>query len=281
MSFIDQIKYYFNRQLIWNKSHNIRESAFPIFIIGSPRSGTSILAFAIQSAMQIPYYNEGHFLPVIKNIVSAIDKYYESKSNSIEIKTRAISHIKRDELINEIQNLFYHTYNSLYTSKIWLDKTPGIEMIDAVPIIARTWPNAKFIFAKRRGIENINSRMRKFPNKPFELHCKIWSACMNSWLEVKSSVVNSSIEIEQRDIERNPKLISKRICDFLKIGKGSEELIYDIFTSNRPESTSVSESLDVELTNTGWTAEQIKIYRHYCSDISKKFGYSETADYYL
>lgn len=264
-----------------NKSHNLRDSEFPIFIIGSPRSGTSILALAIRSAMKIPFYAEGHFLPVMNYVVSAIDNYYESKSSSIEVESRAISHIKRDKLINEVQNLFYNIYNSLYQSNIWLDKTPGHEMIKSVPIIAKTWPNAKFIFAKRRGIENINSRMRKFPEMPFELQCKKWYACMKWWLEVRSSVVNSSIEIEQRDIENNPKMISKRICDFLNIGEESVELIYDIFTSKRPESTSVSTSVDIELNNTGWTAEQIKIYREYCSDVSKKFGYSETADYYL
>ncbi len=264
-----------------NKSQNLRDSEFPIFIIGSPRSGTSILALAIRSAMKIPFYAEGHFLPVLNHVVSAIDNYYESKSGSIKVKRRAISHIKRDKLINEIQNLFYTIYNSLYQSNIWLDKTPGIEMIDSVPIIAKTWPNAKFIFAKRRGIENINSRMRKFPNKPFESHCKLWSACMKSWLEVRNSVVNSSIEIEQRDIENNPKMVSKRICDFLNIGEESVELIYDIFTSKRPESTSASRSVDIELNNTGWTTEQIKIYKNYCNDISKKFGYSETVDYYL
>lgn len=264
-----------------NKSQNLRDSEFPIFIIGSPRSGTSILALAIRSSMKIPFYAEGHFLPVINYVVTAIDKYYESKSSSLEVKRRAISHIKREELINEIQNLFYNIYNSLYESNIWLDKTPGIEMIRAVPIIAKTWPNAKFIFAKRRGIENINSRIRKFPDKPFESHCKIWSACMKSWLEVKHSVADSSIEIEQRDIEYKPKIISKRICDFLNIGEESVELIHNSFTSERPESTSVSTLNNTELNNTGWTAEQIKIYKYYCSDISKKFGYSETADYYL
>lgn len=263
------------------KSQNLRDSEFPIFIIGSPRSGTSILALAIRSAMKIPFYAEGHFVPVINYVVSAVDKYYESKSSSLEVERRAISHIKRDELIDEIQNLFYNLYNSLYQSNIWLDKTPGIEMINSVPIIAKTWPNAKFIFAKRRGIENINSRLRKFPNKPFESHCKMWSGCMKSWFEVRSSVVNSSIEIEQRDIEHNPKMVSKKIGDFLNIGEESVDLIYDIFTSKRPESTSVPSSIDIALNNTGWTAEQIKIYRDYCGDISKKYGYSETADYYL
>ena len=264
-----------------NKSHNSRDSEFPIFIIGSPRSGTSILALAIRSAMKIPFYAEGHFLPVINYVVSAIDKYYESKSSSLEVKSRAISHIKRDELINEMQNLFYNIYNSLYSSNIWLDKTPGIEMIDAVPIIAKTWPNAKFIFAKRRGIENINSRMRKFPDIPFEVHCKIWSACMKSWFDVRNTVANSSIEIEQREIEHNPKMVSNKIGDFLNIEEESTDSIYNIFTSKRPESTSAYPSNDIELANTGWTNEQIKIYRHYCSDISKKYGYSETADYYL
>jgi len=33
--------------------------------------------------------------------------------------------------------------------------------------------------------------------------------------------------------------------------------------------------------STEWTTEQKEIYRHYFGDISKKYGYSETADYYL
>jgi len=251
----------------------------PIFIIGAARSGTSILALAIRSTMKIPFYAEGHFLPAMNYVVSSIDNYYSSKSRASE--NMAISHIKKDDLIIEIQKLFFNTYNSLYQSSIWLDKTPEFEMIDAVPIIAKTWPNAKFIFAKRRGIENINSRLIKFPTVPFEVHCKLWSASMTSWLEVRKSVVDSSIEIEQRDIEINPKMVSKRICDFLNIGEESVELIYDIFTSKRPESTSVYRAVDLDLNNTGWTAEQIKIYKEHCSDISKKFGYSETADYYL
>lgn len=77
-----------------NKSHNLRDSEFPIFFIGSPRSGTSILALAIRSALKIPFYSESHFLPVIINVVSAIDNYYESKSSSIDVKHRAIYHIK-------------------------------------------------------------------------------------------------------------------------------------------------------------------------------------------
>ena len=261
-----------------NSKHNNFQ---PIFIIGAARSGTSILALAIRSAMKIPYYDEGHFLPVMNYVVSAIDKYYKSKSIAIERENMAISHIKEDKLTSEIQNLFFNIYNSLYQSNIWLDKTPEFEMIDSVPIIAKTWPNAKFIFAKRRGIENINSRLIKFPNTPFEVHCKLWSASMKSWLKVRNLVANSSIEIEQKEIENNPKIISKRICEFLMLEKKNEKLIYDTFTSKRIESTQDSTSEGVDLMNTGWTAEQIKIYRNHCDEISKKFGYSETADYYL
>ena len=79
-----------------NKSQNLRDSEFPVFIIGSPGSGTSILALAIRSTMKIPFYAEGHFLPLTNYIVSSIDDYYEIKSSFIKIERRAIARIKQD-----------------------------------------------------------------------------------------------------------------------------------------------------------------------------------------
>lgn len=52
---------------------------------------------------------------------------------------------------------------SLHKEKIWVDKTPDPRMIKCVPRLKRAWPNAKFIFVKRRGIENLESRIKKFP----------------------------------------------------------------------------------------------------------------------
>lgn len=254
----------------------------PVFILGSPRSGTTIIVTAIKSATNAEGYFEGHFLPLITLLEREIIKYYKEREDLITNKQLMIAHTPKNQLEKKIFNIFSNTYDSLFENKIWFDKTPGVKMIKSAPYLNRIWPNSRFIFAKRRGIECIMSRLRKFPQVSFEEHCKIWQLCMESWLSVRDKVKNSSIEIDQRDISLNPGLIASKIGNFLEIEPEEIEQMEQAFSTKRPEYTGGNElEKALDLTETGWNEEQIAIFQKYCSSVNQKFGYSESCSYYL
>ena len=254
----------------------------PIFIIGSGRSGTSILTGAIRSGGKIEGYLEGHFLPLILFFMKDIERYYFSKRSLLNDNRHMIADINQEVIEQEIITLFREKCESLSSSKVWLDKSPDSAMIKASPYILKIWPQAKFIFAKRRGIENIISRLKKFPHVSFEQHCIMWKDCMESWLQVKDKLIESSIEIEQRNIALHPKNVSKKIGAFLRLEQDKIKNIENIFTTQRPQSTGSEENLQaISIKETGWTEEEIKIFRRICGAVSQKFGYSESSSYFL
>ncbi|WP_019505361.1 sulfotransferase [Pleurocapsa sp. PCC 7319] len=254
----------------------------PIFIIGSGRSGTSILTGAMRSGGQIEGYLEGHFLPLILLFMQDIERYYFSKRSLLDDKRHMIADISQDYVEKQIAEFFRKTSESLATDKVWLDKSPDSAMIKAVPYIVKIWSQSRFIFAKRRGIENIISRLKKFPHVPFEKHCLMWKDCMESWLMIKDKMQYCSIEIEQREIALNPQKTAQTIGTFLDLDQAKVEKIAHIFTTQRPQNTGGKEELKaITITETGWTNEQINIFRKHCGLINNKFGYCESSSYYL
>ena len=261
---------------------NDRTKVKPVFVIGSPRSGTSILAMGLRASLGIQSYSEGHFLPLANHLLDALKNYYVKMTDSLSNERRAIAHIDRGAFEERILDLFYHEYNSLYSGTVWLDKTPGFEMIRAVPVLHRIWPDAKFIFAKRRGIENIISRLKKFPEVSFEKHCSTWMHCMEKWLEVRDFVSGFAVEVEQREILINPQSAAEGIGGFLDLERPAVDLLHDAFRNEYPESTSGKTNHDAtDLNQAGWSDQQIEIFRTSCGVTNRKFGYSETSSYYL
>jgi len=254
----------------------------PIFVLGSPRSGTSIITKAIKDGVNVKGYAEGHFLPIIKPLMQAIADFYQKNEKIIGKKSRTISHIERNELEEEITKTIRKIHDQVIKHEVWIDKTPGFSMIEAAPYLLKTWPESRFIFAKRRGIECVISRLKKFPNVPFETHCKLWTQAMESWLKVRDSLTGYYLEIEQRDIGLNPQVVAKAIGELLNIEPEKVKKIEDIFINERMEDTGGKETTQaIKITETGWTDEEIKIFRKHCGKISQKFGYSETSDYFL
>ena len=164
--------------------------------------------------------------------------------------------------------------------KPWIDKTPGTDMYTAIPDILDYWPAAKFIFAKRRSIENIMSRIRKFPNATFESHCSDWVGTMAGWRSLRSTGV-PAIEIDQYDVARDPDGVANRLKDFLRLPESSALAIAAEMKGSRPEAekgSDIGRTFAIEAT--GWTAEQIAMFKRLCSEEMSAFGYSYDAGYF-
>ena len=260
----------------------INHHAKPIFIIGSARSGTSIITEAIKSGADIPGCNEGHFLPLISFLMQEIESYYSKRESLMNKRGFMISHTNCNEVEKGILDVFRNTCNSFYKNEVWIDKTPDMGMIKATPYLLRIWSKSRFVFAKRRGIECINSRLKKFPHVPFKTHCTIWKTCIENWLLVRNNLAGHYIEIDQREISLNSELIAQKIGKFLNLNREQTERINNTFSNKRPEFTGGQENIKaMDIEECGWTEQQITIFRDICGSINLKMGYSETSSYYL
>ena len=100
-----------------------------------------------------------------------------------------------------IKNLFGKVFTETMGTGRWVDKTPGgTSMVEACPSLLEIFPRATFIFCKRRGIENVLSRLNKFKGGAFEAHCQGWAQTMETWLQVAPLLGQSAIEVDQTDM---------------------------------------------------------------------------------
>ncbi len=248
-------------------------SKYPVFIVGSPRSGTSVLVSCMINAGYFGY-NEGNFLSLIRMIEFHVDRFFQAQgSTHPKVLT---SHISRDELVDRLSRVVAEMAESKQKRTPWFDKTGSMQMVEAMPILHRIWPESRFIFAKRRGLENVVSRVIKFPKHSFEYHCANWAGTMAAWNRVRSEHPEvPGIEIDQRDIAEAPEATARMLGEFLALDAAAQAKVSDTMIRDRPQETQPGSSTRViTLEDTGWTAEQIAIFEKECGQQMRAFGYT-------
>jgi len=252
----------------------------PIFVVGSGRSGTSVITGALTKGAGIAGFAEGHLLPLAGILANDIDRYYGWKQRLLQNRQMMIAHVPQADLRRDVLEIFKRHAESFAAGERWVDKSPDVRMIRAIPVLLEMWPGAKFLFAKRRGIENVASRLRKFPHVDFDTHCRLWADCMMAWLDVRDVVGDAGIEIEQRDIALEPDAVAECIGGFLGLGEERTAGIRRVFATRRPECTGGTErDSAIALEDTGWDECRIQSFRTHCDAAFSAFGYSYGRDY--
>jgi hypothetical protein len=153
-------------------------------------------------------------------------------------------------------------------------------MIEAIPSILQLYPDAYFIFAKRRGLENVLSRQKKFPDMPFVAYCKDWSASMNMWLKVKESIPSSQrLEIDQYDLAHHPLKVVTKLQKMLQLPDDYKNRLLEFFKTQKVERTA-DDWLAVSIDELKWTSEEKSIFLKECGETLNLYGYSLDNNYF-
>ena len=251
---------------------------FPVFIVGSPRSGTSAMVSAL---LGVGYHGflEGNFLPLISSVNEIVDRHFSifSKGDPYTM----VNLIDRVALKSSIAAILASRAVELNPITPWLDKSGNPQMIEAIPYLLETWPEAMFIFSKRRGIENIISRLNKFPTQNFEYHCKDWAQVMRTWRETRTKLDPLSfLEMDQQTLITAPTTASNKLANFLNLSDTQSEALSSIFTKKRPQQTSDGSASRVYALDALWTEPQQSIFQNICGPEMEAFGYSNDESYW-
>jgi len=220
----------------------------PIFVVGYPRSGTTLVQALISTQDDIVSFYETHFFNRVRKAVvlqddklvpACIDELIKLVRQRVAFSTEAEAHIRKlvsttglsvkmffeniviDNLIDRID------YRQLKNVR-WMEKTPGHIMY--LEIIFRLYPAAKVICVMRDPEKAIISRRKNFTFNnetgwPIEKHVEKW---LDNILEVekfKKTHPQSVLIVRLEDITRDTEAGMQQICQFLGIPFDKERLV--------------------------------------------------------
>lgn len=251
-------------------------AASPVFITGSPRSGTSALAQAMVHA-GYDGFEEGNLLGLSQMIEERADWYFEA--NDTASTATLLGNVNPEKLKAQLFDVFKTTIEALNPVHPWFDKTGNPETIRHLPRIMAAWPGCRVIFARRRGIENVMSRLVKFPERDFAYHCQDWAANMRAWRETRDTLDQSRIaEVDQQEMVSRPEAVTERLTRLLRLTPDMADNMRHVFSHDRPQETFAgSARRTLALSQTGWNAGQIETFRTLCGAEMEAYGYAMEA----
>jgi len=258
------------------------DTQHPVFVLGAPRSGTTVVALALLAAAPYAGYGEGQVIDLLAPLQLTLRRFYEMKAEEITRPGRGtmLGKIPEEYFANGIFALFSEAIRQMFPSRRWCDKTPTADMIWAAPSLARIWPNAKFIFLKRRGLENVLSRTRKFHGCAFEHQCLGWTTCMEAWRAVRDRLAGRALELDQYFLAREPIRSAKAIGRLLALESSETQLLARKLKHSQPERTGDNILDTTAASKLPWDAGQWAIFQRICGPTMTAYGYSQDEGYY-
>jgi hypothetical protein len=234
-----------------------------LFLMGSPRSGTSELGSTLSKVLGLAWLGEGHAAPLFSSAANALGG--DAASDNGLVRFMAQQNFRRIAV-----EAAKRAYFCMHGSASFLDKTPGIGMIAAAPFLSECFPDSRFIFQRRNPVGNVLSRMRKFGGN-FEAHCRDWAAAMNEWLKIRTSLPHY-VEIQQEEMLEAPGRVAAVLAEYIGV-PDSADLICQSLKTGSLELTGAGVG-KTDFTQVGWTPEQVRIFERVCGPTMRAFGYT-------
>jgi hypothetical protein len=233
-----------------------------LFLMGSPRSGTSQLGSTLTQVLGLPWLGEGHGAPLFASAADALtgDKAAENG---------LVRHLARENFRQIAVQAARSAYFYMHGSASFVDKTPGVKMIAAAPFLVECFPDSYFIFLRRNPVANIRSRIVKFGGE-FEEHCRDWAAAMNEWLRVRAMLPHY-VEIQQEDMLETPERVARVLADYIGVPESAERICESLKTEHLEQTGAGAGKTDT--LNAGWTTEQVRAFERICGPAMRAFGY--------
>lgn len=207
----------------------------PIFVVGYPRSGTTLLQALLATQGDLVTFPETHFFNTVFENVEVEGRAVEvSRVETILAKITAKSREPFDaafvagikglaiagqvDLKDFFEALVGRALPATADSCRWLEKTPdhGLHL----PVISALYPQARFIAIVRNPLHAIHSRTRYFPPSTDDLLALLarqWLRQVEAADQFEQTAPGRLMQVRYEDLVRNPEAVIARICGFLSI----------------------------------------------------------------
>jgi hypothetical protein len=253
----------------------------PVFVLGSARSGTSAMAQALLKIDRFRGFGEGHILDLLAHLSVRLRTFYNLKyDDTLPGRDTMIEKVPIEFLQDTFNHIFIDMIRQLLGEGYWVDKTPNSDSIYLAPRFLELWPNARFIFMRRRALENLASRSRKFPEYNFAKNCQEWKDAMEAWLSVRDQLHGAAIEVDQMFLSHNPQKVAEQLRSFLGLSEVETRVVSQSFAHDRPQRTATTVDDVMELATMGWNEGWLTEFDRVCRPLMDAYGYTDDASYH-
>ena len=266
----------------------------PIFIVGGSRSGTIVLLKAMgRHARILSTPSEDPFVTDVGGMVHSLEFCSEVEKqyylDTLRISQAYVYDVLRRLALESALGPHYglrqlvklavsNKVNPL-TKRYWCTKTfPGNNVAQG---LKRLYPEARFIWILRNGVNVVYSRCRfpKFRDQSFEDHCKHWAGTIERFsylLEMPGAVV-----VHQEELVDDPDGVFCRIYEEFRLGYDPKPTEYALSHHVHPlgdESTTKGIDIKKALSERppayqDWAGEQKRIFKDICGKAMQLAGY--------
>ena len=211
-----RIKFYKNFNFNRWKQHQLKDEFYqPIFLIGFPRSGTTLLDTILRTNKSIEVIEEK---PILRNFLRNLEIKIKNNFDNLDYLD--------EKFIQNMQNIYFEErekYLENKKTKIVIDKMP-LNII-YIGEILRFFPKAKFIFALRNPYDSVLSCfMQQFELNPamknftsLEGSVFLYDLVMKLWIIYKDVFSIDYHYIKYEDLVSDFEKTTKKIFKFLEI----------------------------------------------------------------
>ena len=213
----------------------------PVFIVGCPRSGTTLLRMMLDSHPDLAIPPESHFIPKVwalrrryerdgaakvERVASDIMRTHRFKEwglpdEDVWLRLRSLT----KPGIAEVIDAFFVAYAERDGKPRWGDKTPGysIEMVG----IAELFPTARFVHLIRDGRDVAMSIRANFQEVGDIDAALVWATRVRKGrAQGRSLGSDRYLEVRYEDLVKDPQNVLTLICDFVDLEYRAEMLDY-------------------------------------------------------
>lgn len=196
------------------------------FVVGVPRSGTTLLRLMLDAHPELTIPPETHFIPAViracrrgapaDEVAEAITghrRWADFGLDEVDLRSRlaALAPLETGPAIRA----FYELYAEQQGKPRWGDKTPGYAT--KMRRIQRALPEARFIHVIRDGRDVVLSRARKSRNpQPTGLAARRWKRRVIA-TRSRSQTVRHYLEIRFEDLVTETEPVLLRVCEFIEL----------------------------------------------------------------
>lgn len=248
----------------------------PVFIVGIGRSGTTALKDALGKHPDvISSRSESPILSKIGKLIYAYfvdDQYLDYKLSHLNMPpSYLLKDLQKKSFESAIENRIA-VFKRRWCAKSNPDSCEKEGLLTL-------FPDAKFIYIYRNGIDVVNSHMKfaGFRQNSFESHCKKW---VEGIKRMESLSKSGGIEVKQEDLVENPEKVFKEIYSYVELPYRRSCARFIGTNLIHPLDKKSERGVDVKSllkkrkpAYLSWTEEQKKTFKKICSKEMKKKGY--------